>query len=281
MKISDSRKAPVLLAFAIASIAACSDSTGPVNLDSSSALHSLAIGLNQLGGSGTPSAAEAAATFDAIAPLLDKVNVTIGGASQNMYAFGIRQSFPAGTCEETVFADPQFPPDPGVCTPPSLGVTVILWQSSSASLPPDKLIFISGDVGTSNFDFASSTTFPALAIYVAGPDKFFISESGTLTTQVTSLDQTCSIPLPPYAKSGTCSIATFTEQGSIMMSEANLDGPNQTLAVGIPSITLDGLWLSVTEVQPVPVDPWGYARGLPNPFGMSRLVGSVLGKKFR
>src|SRR3954463_11619142 len=176
-------KAGLIGALAILSAACGSDSTGPTSLDAASALHSLSLGLNQIGG-GTPTEAEANAVFDAIAPSLAIVNVTIDGASQGMYALGLRESFPAGTCEENVFVDPEFPPTPGVCTSPSLGVAIILWQSHSASEAPNKLILVATDVGAGNFDLAQDN--PPIAIYVQDQDKLFASESGSLTTQVTA-----------------------------------------------------------------------------------------------
>ena len=246
--------ARAVLAVATLFLAACgSDSTGPTSLDSNAALQSLALGLNQLGGVESPTTSEATSAFSAIAPLLDKVNVTIDGASQGMYAVGLRESFPPGTCEETLFVDPLFPPQPGVCTPPSLGVAIILWQTHSATQPPDKLVLLVADVGTSNFDFTGQAM-PAVALYAEGQNSVFTSESGTLTTQVVASNQTCNVALPPYAKSGTCSFASFTEQGSIVLSEFTINGPGtRTLTLGIPSMTLDGLWLAITEVQPVPL----------------------------
>ena len=253
MRLIKIRKTAALLACATFFLTACgSDSTGPVSLDSNAALQSLALGLNQLGGGESPTTTEASAAFGAIAPLLDKVTITIDGASQDMYAMGLRESFPAGTCEETLFIDPLFPPEPGVCTPPSLGVSILLWQTHSATQPPDKLILLAGDVGTSNFDFSSGDA-PALALYVEGQDKLWASESGTLTSSVTASNQTCNIPLPPYAKSGTCSFATFTEQGSVVLSDFTLASSTKTATLGIPPITLDGLWLAISEVQPVPL----------------------------
>src|SRR4051812_37983214 len=227
MKIPFCCKAAAAGSLAIVLMTACgSDSTGPTSLDAASALKSLSIGLNGFGGV-TPAEGEANEVFDAMAPSLAKVNVTIDGASQGMYALGLRESFPAGTCEENVFVDPQFPPMPGVCTPPSLGVAILLWQTRSASQAPDKLVLLAIDVGTSNFDFAQD--FPAIAIYVEGQDKLFGSESGSLTTQVTPGSQSCNVPLPPYAKSGTCTFSTFTSQGSIALDEFTLnDSPGAT-----------------------------------------------------
>ena len=276
MRLTNVGKAPVVLAFAIVFVSGCgSDSTGPTSLDATSALQSLALGLNQLNGVGTPTTSEADAAFAAIAPVLDQVNVTIDGASQGMYAFGLRESFPDGTCEETLFIDPLFPPEPGVCTPPPLGLAVILWQSHSASERPDRMILLAGDVGTSNFDFTQAD-FPAVAIYLTGQDRIWASTSGTLTSQVASTNQSCDIPLPPYAKSGTCSIATFNEQGSVMLSEfvssaQTFDNTNRvnTVTIGIPSMTLHGVWLAITEVQPVQ-SPWDYSRSFTR--GLSPLL---------
>jgi hypothetical protein len=264
MKSINCGKALASLAFAAVLMTACSDSTGPTSLEASAALQSLAIGLTQIGDAESASAAETRATFDAIAPLLDKVSVTFDGVPQNMYALALRQTFPAGTCQEAVFIDPQFPPQPGVCTPISHGVATLLWQTRSASKAPDKLILISTDVGANNFDVPStifidansnfdvSATSPAFALYVAGQDKLFVSESGTITTNVTSSGTSCDIPAPPYAKSATCSIATITDAGTIVMAEYGLQGPTgKTLSVGIPSISMDGLWIDITEVQPI------------------------------
>ncbi|MFL5479911.1 MAG: hypothetical protein ACJ79X_12915 [Gemmatimonadaceae bacterium] len=251
MKIPFCCKAAAAGSLAILLMTACgSDSTGPTSLDAASALKSLSIGLNGFGGV-TPAEGEANEVFDAMAPSLSKVNVTLDGASQNMYALGLRESFPAGTCEENVFVDPQFPPTPGVCTPPSLGVAIILWQSHSASEAPDKLILVATDVGAGNFDLAQDN--PPIAIYIQDQDKLFASESGSLTTQVTAGGQSCNVPLPPYAKSGTCTFSTFNAQGSVVLSEFTLNGSSAgSVTLGIPAMTLNGLWINITEVQAVP-----------------------------
>ncbi|PYO46864.1 MAG: hypothetical protein DMD72_11580 [Gemmatimonadetes bacterium] len=248
------RKAHAFLALATIFVSACgSDSTGPTSLDANAALQSLAIGLNQAGGIGSTTS-EANATFSAIAPVLDQVDVTIDGASQGMYALGLHESYPAGTCEENLFVVTIAPPPPGVCTPPSLTVAVILWQTHSATQVPDRMILLVGDPGTSNFDFTlAGNDFPAAAIYFEGQNKVWSSESGTLTSQVSSTSQTCSIVLPPYAKTATCNIASFAEQGSVVLSAFAVSGPtNEKVTIGIPSITLRGIWLAITEIQPVP-----------------------------
>jgi hypothetical protein len=257
--------------FAVAFMAACgSDSTGPGSVDATAALQSLALGLQTVGGVQDPTAPDLSTSLAAVAPLLSQVSVTIDGASQNMFAFGLRETFPAGTCEETLFVDPLFPPEPGVCTPPPLGLSLILWQSHAANEPPDRMILIVADAGTSNFDFSSSSleVLPAFAIYIQGQDNIWGSLSGTLTSQIAGGAQTCNIPLPPYAKGGACSIATFDEQGSIVFEPFTLDAPTtQRLTIAIPHQTLHGLWLAISEVQSVP-------------FTANRLTTAFLGARF-
>jgi hypothetical protein len=256
MTLKEMRVLPAISIFAVAFMAACgSDSTGPASVDATAALQSLALGLQTVGGTQDPTAPDLSTSLGAVAPLLSQVSVTIDGASQNMFAFGLRETFPAGTCEETLFIDPLFPPEPGVCTPPPLGLSLILWQSHAASEPPDRMILIVADAGTSNFDFSSSLdVLPAFALYLQGQDNVWASLSGTLTSQISGGAQTCNIPLPPYAKSGACSIATFDEQGSIVFETFTLDAPStQHVTIAIPQQTLHGLWLAISEVQPVPV----------------------------
>ncbi|MDP9206090.1 MAG: hypothetical protein M3P12_11680 [Gemmatimonadota bacterium] len=199
------------------------------------------------------------ASFGGIAPVLDQIDVSIDGETQTMFALGLRETFPEGTCEEDLFNFSTLPPDNSVCTPPQLGLAVLLWQSHSASAPPDRLIFIAGDAGTSNFDFFTSftsttptTDLPAVAIYMQGIDDFWVSLSGTLTSQVAATNQSCGLPLPPYAKAGSCSIATFDEQGAITFEEYSETGPTaKRLNVTIPRQTIHGLWQTITETQAV------------------------------
>jgi len=238
----------------LVSITACGgDSTGPGNLDSNAALQSLKLGMGAVADLGPTDGATLNASFDAIAPILDQVNVTIDGKSQTMFAFGFRTSFPAGTCEETVFPDPL--DEAGVCTTAfEPEVVLILWRSHSASAPPDRLIFITANVGTSDFDFSNLTTdvIPAVALYLEGEDNLWASLSGTLTSEVAATNQSCGLALPPFAKAGSCSIATFDEQGAITFESFSDTGPSTShLNLTIPRQIIRGLWLTITEVQPV------------------------------
>lgn len=246
-----------------------SDSTGPAQVDSSTALQSLALGLQSMGSTGSPTTpTDANALFGGIG-LLDQVNVTIDGAAQTMFALGLRETFPAGTCLESLFV-PLAPPPPGQCTPPALGTAVILWQAHSATTLPDRMIFIATDAGTVNFGLASTPQngVPAFAIYLEGGNNSWSSPSGSITSQITATSQTCNFPLPPYAKSATCSVATFDEQASIVLDPFSLALPGtQQLTIGIPRQTLHGLWLSISEVQPVPLT------------GANRLIPGLLGTR--
>jgi hypothetical protein len=245
------------------SLPACGDSTGPGKLEPSAALQSLALGMGSILIAPSAIPATMDESLGAFASVLGEIDVTIDGRAQTMFALGMRETFPPGTCLENVFIFPSFPPEPGVCTPPDQALGLILWQSHSASAPPDRMILIIADVGTVGFDFDSfieydvttlptSLPIPGVAMYVEGEDNFWISLSGSLTSQVAATNQSCGIPLPPYAKAGSCSIATFDEQGAITFERFTEDGPSaQRLNVTIPRQTINGLWLNITETQPV------------------------------
>jgi hypothetical protein len=217
-------------------------------------LQSLALGLQEMGATGTTATLDTDASFGGIAPFLNQVTVNIGGSSQTMFGLAVLETFPPGTCWSNTY---QFTPeDPVTCTPPPLALAVILWQSHSASERPDRMLFIAGDSGKSDFSFDAPTTgLPAVAIYVDGENDTWVSDSGTLTSAVAGTSQNCTIPLPLYAKSGSCSIATFDEQASIVTTSFNNitgsspTGPTKTLT--IPRQTLHGLWLAISEIQPI------------------------------
>jgi len=271
MTLNKARIIPALGIFLAATmISGCgSDSTGPGHVDSSTALQSLALGLQSMGSTGSPTTpTDANALFGGIG-LLDQVNVTIDGAAQTMFGLGLRETFPAGTCLESLFV-PLAPPPTGQCTPPALGTAVILWQAHSATTLPDRMIFIGTDAGTVNFGLASTPLngVPAFAIYLEGGNNLWSSPSGSITSQITATSQTCNFPLPPYAKSATCSVATFDEQASIVLEPFSLALPGtQQLTIGIPRQTLHGLWLSISEVQPVQLT------------GADRLIPGLLGTR--
>jgi hypothetical protein len=191
-------------------------------------------------------------SFGTLASQLDQINVTIDGKSQSMYALGLRETYPAGTCAEMLFVDPLVVYPPGRCTPPPFDFVLILWQSHSADTPPDRLALIAGSPGTINF--ADLTTVngaaPGFAVYAVGQNEVWVSVSGTLTSNISATSQSCAVPLPPYAKSGSCKVATFDEEGTINLEPVT---GVTTISLVIPRQSLRGIWQTTTETQPVTV----------------------------
>jgi hypothetical protein len=184
------------------------------------------------------------------ASTLDQINVTINGKSQTMFALPLRETYPVGTCIETLIVDPLIVYPPDQCTPPDQTFALILWQSHSADAPPDRLALAVGEVGQMNFgDLTTGTgTAPGFALYTEGQNDVWVSVSGTLTSNVGATSQSCAVPLPPYAKSGSCNLATFDEEGTITL-EPVTGSSNVTLV--IPRQTIRGIWQTITETQTV------------------------------
>jgi len=252
------------------SLSACgSDSTGPGKIDANAALQSLQLGIGSVPVS-SPVAFSTDLGATDLASFLDQVDVSIDGTTQTMFSLALRESFPTGTCLEDLFIFPSIPPDNAICTPPGIGIGVIMWQSHSASAPPDRMILVVADTGTSNFNFmsdlGSTALIPAIAFYMQGENSFWLSSSGSLTSLVAATSQSCGIPLPPYAKAGTCSVSNFDEQGSITFEEVSQNailsssGTNsRQINVSIPRQPMRGLWMDITETQKVGL-PVGYHR---------------------
>ena len=230
------------------SLAACgSDSTGPsTNLDAAAALKSLSL-VTSTDGTGGISVPALLASF---APQLDQMNVIINGKSQTMFALALRETYPAGTCEETLIVDPLDVPPPGQCTPPAVNFALILWQSHSADTPPDRLAVAVAEIGQVNFEDLTSGTDapPGFALYTEGQDNVWVSVSGTLTSNVSATSQSCAVALPPYAKSGSCSVANFDEQGTINLEPVT---GSSMVTLEIPRQTIRGIWQAITETQTV------------------------------
>jgi len=231
------------------SLAACgSDSTGPsTNLDAAAALQSLSLVTST---DGTGSGISAPALLASFAPQLDQMNVTINGKSQTMFALALRETYPDGTCEEALVVDPLNPDPPGQCTPPPVNFRLALWQSHSADTPPDRLAVAVAEIGPVNFeDLTSGTGAPGgFALYAEGQDNVWVSVSGTLTSNVSATSQSCVVPLPPYAKSGSCSVATFDEQATITFEPVT---GSTMVTLEIPRQTIRGIWQAITETQTV------------------------------
>ena len=255
--------ARVLPAVAVAAsllVAGCNDSSGPGTVDANGALRSLALGIADASGLGSPTSPDIEQAFADLAPVLGQVTVNIGGTARQMYAFGFHESFPQGTCMETLIVDPDFPPPEGECTSPELGLVLVLWQSHSARQAPDRILILVGDAGTSEFDFDANPDAinPAFALYVENQADLWSSLSGTLSSQIASLNQPCNTPLPPYAKTGSCSFATFDEEGQIVFEPFDLGGTStERLTVTLPRQTIYGLLIAISEVQPITLSAAG------------------------
>lgn len=176
------------------------------------------------------------------------VPVTIEGKWQTMYAVALHESFAAGSCYQTIFA--HSPHDTG-CTLPALGVAFVLWQSRSGNAPPDRLLVFLSEVGTSNFGFYPDiASHPDYALYARGADEDWMYKEGTLTSALTETTTPCGVPMPTFAKSGTCSNATFDEEGSVTF--LNIAGTCcATETITIPRASLRGLSMAISETQPV------------------------------
>ena len=260
----------LFLALAITGLAACgSDSTGPGSLGPDDALRSLSLGLGSATGVGLPFALGPSALGTA-ARGIDQIDVNINGTTHRMYALGLRVTYPAGTCIETLFIVPSFSPPAGVCTPPPLGLVLALWQTTSGERPPKRMAFISADIGTVNFSFLPPETqtvftIPAFAIYVNDREEFWTSLSGSLTSAVTVGSETCNVAAPPFASSSTCNFATFDEQGQLTFErfDFSLFGPTvverERMEVVIPRQNVRGIVQTITQITPVTIPGgWDY-----------------------
>ncbi len=264
MNIMGLKKA--FLAIAIVSLAACGDSTGSGTVNSDEALRSLSHGFGETGA--LPFGLSAGSLGGGAD--LGKVDVTIDGTPQSMFALGLRVTFPSGTCEEDIFVFPGETPEPGECILMPVGVMLVLWQTRSGSRPPDRMIFLSADVGTSDFSFLETapvdfTAFPAFGVFLdRGGDRVWTSIGGTLTSQVTATDQTCDVTPPPFAASSTCHFATFDEAGQITFEELDFfsDAPTpRTVQLVIPRQNILGILQAITAVRPITLSAQAAVRG--------------------
>lgn len=258
-----------LAVFAFLGVVACADSTGPGNVGDDDAMRSLTRGLSSAGGT-LPFALSPSALGTA-ARGIDRIDVRIDGVPHTMFALGLRVTYPVGTCMETlvVYSPPivRFGPE---CTPPPLGLLLVLWETSSGSRPPERMILISGDVGSSTFSnmatFSLETPdysfFPAFAIQINDREEFWTSIGGVLESRVTATSERCNVPPPAFAKTSTCNVASFTESGQITFERFDFNPftpgpppPSHTMELVIPSQSVRGILQAVTEVKPITISP--------------------------
>ncbi len=208
----------------------CGDSTTGTRTPPVSGQDALASLQSGLSGAGSVLGASTlgTASIGGITPSdVGQATVTIDGASVQAFTLALQTTFPAGTCLEQLVSF--VPPSTtfgalapkSICTPPPSGVAFIIWQTSSASMPPDRIVIVYANLGTVTFaDFGAfgsdaSSAFPALAIYMERSGAISFSSAGTFTSSVRSVGRVCSPPLPSFATSATCSRATFGAAGHI------------------------------------------------------------------
>ena len=268
----NTRSLRLFATFALVGVAGCSDSTGPGDVADADAMRSLALGFT--GVAPTLPFALSPSSFGAPARGPGRIDVVIDGSAQSMYALALQVTYPAGTCLENIYLfSPPLQTFGSDCTSPPLGVLLMMWQTTSGSRPPDRMILISGDVGTSTFrniavitdEPADLSIFPAFAVQLKGRDEFWTSVGGSLTSQVAATSETCNVPAPLFAKSATCNIANFTESGQITFERLDLDffGPGAPQASArtelvIPSQSVRGILQAITEIKPISPSPWDY-----------------------
>jgi len=264
------RFSKVGLSSSLVALAACgSDSTGPGALSTTDAFSSLALGLSVAPANGLGFAMAPASLAD-LTRRIDEIDVVIDGTTHRMYALGLRVTYPAGTCFETIFLAASAMAR-SICTPPPLGLVLALWQTRSGTQPPDRMAFISGDIGTTSFASLSTEAgpyafVPAFGVYLNGRQEFWMATGGTLTSQVTATNQACQAPPPPFASASTCRFATFDEAGRITFGKFSASvafGPGsvasgQTMELVIPRQTVNGILQSVTGMWSTHGSPWDY-----------------------
>jgi hypothetical protein len=239
-------------------LGACgTDSTGPggafepVNDD---AVQSLILGMQSMP---MPMAGVTPVSdgFGTIAGRLGDVTVTIDGKSETMHAIGLKTSFAAGLCAEDFAYYPPIPHDPSVCSPALRPLTLVLWQSHSRLERPDRMILITGEAEASDFKpdpLRLGSYVVPLMYFMDGPDHIWRSSSGLLTSSIVSTDQSCSLPLPPYAASATCKMATFDEEGSVVLGQwSYMPQEPAERTVTISRQTLSGVWQHITAVTQI------------------------------
>jgi hypothetical protein len=239
-------------------LAACggSDSTGPSSLGAHEALQSLSLGITGISDVVTPGAPSIGSALGAIEPLLDHVTLNIGGVSHDMFGLGLRETFPAGTCAEDLG---DFPGVTGTCTTIPVGVVLVFWESHTANRPPERIVLVATNTGAADFEPVLDNNgieqpqLEGVAVYLEGENlqNAWLSESGNLTTNVAATGQSCAVPLPAFAKSGTCSVATFAEDGGMSLTSLASLTETAPLAISISNQTIHGLWQDITEIQPV------------------------------
>ncbi|MGI8547853.1 MAG: hypothetical protein ACR2M1_11035 [Gemmatimonadaceae bacterium] len=216
------------------------------------ALKSLATGLSNTATIPSGAALGAASIGSLASSQVGQVAVVIDGKSVQTFALAVQTTFPGGTCLEQLFATMGSTVPQSTCTSPPTGLMLILWQTGSASVPPDRIVIVYADLGRATFsDFATlgsqTTALPSFAIYMDRGGAISISSGGSFTSSVKGVGQSCSLPLPPFATSATCSRATFTAAGHVSFVPAPFIGSAAgSHSLEIPATDVPGVVENIT-----------------------------------
>jgi len=253
----------------VISVVACGgDSTAPsapARLSAREALQSLTRGLTSLNQS--PASSSTALTLGILPPIADSQAVLVGqitasidGSPVPMFAIAQRVVYPHGNCFEQLITGSNFT-NSGSCTGLPGGLSMILWQTSSAAQAPDRVIVVLADTGTSSFadlfsidaSFTTGGSFPAFALYLERGGALWATSSGSLTSTVVATGQSCTTILPLFATSATCSVGSFSESGSLTFSLFDPGAPTATgtHTVAISAQGLGGIIQTVSATAPI------------------------------
>ncbi len=239
--------------------------TAPTALSAHDALQSLTKGLTTLDQSAASSGTVVTLGMlpqitSAQAPPVNQIIVSVDGTAVQMFALAQRLSYPAGTCLEQLLGIYNFA-SPGSCTSPPGALSLIFWQTSSVSQAPERMIVVLADTGTASFadlssidsTFLGGAAFPALAFYAERSGAMWMASGGSITSAVAATGQSCMTILPPFAKSASCGLGSFSESGSLTFHPLDLGGAtaigNRTLTISAQ--VLNGMIQTVTATAPI------------------------------
>lgn len=226
------------------------------------ALASLASGLSGTTMTTGGAAALGTASIATItASQVGQATVIVDGKSVQTFALAAQATFPPGTCLEQVVSTLSTTPPRSACTAPPAGLVLILWQTNSATARPDRIVIVYADLGSVTFSgFAAlasaGITYPPLAIYLERGGAISVSSAGSFASSIKGTGQACSLPVPSFATSATCTRATFSTAGHISFTSVPLNGAAATgsHSLELPPTEVPGFIENVTGL----INPSGH-----------------------
>lgn len=244
-------------------LAACGGDNGtsprPVSpLTTGDALASLTNGMGGVSGSVLPAGSTLASGVLSTLPAaaVGQATVQLDGVPTTMFALGMRTTYPAGTCLEQLVGAPGISLGTS-CTAPPGGLVLVLWQTESASVAPDRIILIMADLGSVNFADLSSATasapgasFPPIAVYLERSGALWFANAGSVSSAATPTARTCTTPRVGFIATATCSFAAFASTGHISFAPLPFTGSvtsgSHSLDISVSAIP--GIVTNVTSI---------------------------------